>query len=67
MRTNYDGHLTDSACIINFSESKVLLHHHQSIDKNIFDLDVHKIPGVKNKAEYYHYDIRCLFKADSRK
>ena len=33
LRTNPAGHLTASAWIINFDQDKVLLHHHQSLDK----------------------------------
>lgn len=34
------------------------------LDKNIFDIDVHKIPEYKNKCEHYHYDLRYILKAD---
>jgi 8-oxo-dGTP pyrophosphatase MutT (NUDIX family) len=30
---------------------------------NIFDLDIHLIPGRKDFPEHYHYDIRFLFTA----
>lgn len=33
LRKNPEGHLTASAWIINFNQNKVLLHHHQSLDK----------------------------------
>jgi len=33
LRSNPKGHLTASAWIINSAENKVLLHHHQSLDK----------------------------------
>ena len=33
LRTNPEGHLTASAWIINFDQDKVLLHHHQFLNK----------------------------------
>jgi 8-oxo-dGTP pyrophosphatase MutT (NUDIX family) len=34
------------------------------ISKEIFDIDVHKIPTKKGVPEHFHFDIRILFEAD---
>ena len=34
------------------------------LSKEIFDIDVHKIPSKKGIAEHFHFDIRILFEAD---
>lgn len=35
------------------------------IDQNIFDIDVHFIPGNDKEKEHFHYDIRFLLRIDS--
>lgn len=37
---------------------------HASANRNIFDIDIHKIPEQKDIQEHFHYDIRFLFIAD---
>lgn len=32
--------------------------------KDIFDLDIHKIPATDKEPEHYHYDVRYLLQAD---
>ncbi len=32
-----------------------------SYSKEIFDIDIHKIPARKEVPEHYHYDVRFLF------
>ncbi len=34
-------------------------------NENIFDIDIHLIPGHKEISSHYHYDIRFLFIADN--
>jgi 8-oxo-dGTP pyrophosphatase MutT (NUDIX family) len=34
------------------------------LSREIFDIDVHKIPSKKGIAEHFHFDIRILFEAD---
>ncbi|MCY7353169.1 MAG: NUDIX hydrolase [Cytophagaceae bacterium] len=34
------------------------------IDRNIFDLDIHRIPGNSREAAHLHYDVRFLLEAD---
>jgi 8-oxo-dGTP pyrophosphatase MutT (NUDIX family) len=36
----------------------------QSIDQNIFDIDIHTIPVRGDEPEHKHYEIRYLFTAD---
>lgn len=36
----------------------------QVVSKEIFDLDVHKIPANKKEQEHFHYDIRFLLKTN---
>jgi 8-oxo-dGTP pyrophosphatase MutT (NUDIX family) len=35
------------------------------ISKEIFDIDIHVIPGRKDEPEHYHYDVRFLFVAQA--
>ncbi len=34
------------------------------LSPEIFDLDIHRIPGHQGVPEHYHYDLRFLFEAD---
>jgi len=36
----------------------------QAVSKEIFDLDIHKIPSNAKEIEHFHYDIRFLLKTD---
>ena len=35
-----------------------------SLDKEIFDIDIHKIPPSRNSIAHTHYDVRFLLQAD---
>ncbi len=35
------------------------------IEKTIFDIDIHLIPGAKELKSHYHYDVRFLLACDS--
>ncbi len=35
------------------------------LSKDIFDIDVHRIPSRPENANHFHYDIRYYFEADS--
>jgi len=35
------------------------------LEKNIFNLDVHKIPEFEVQVEHFHYDLRILLEADA--
>ena len=35
-----------------------------SLDKEIFDIDIHKIPPSKDGISHTHYDVRFLLQAD---
>ena len=35
-----------------------------AVSENIFDVDVHPIPGWKDEPAHVHYDVRFLFQAD---
>lgn len=35
------------------------------VDENIFDIDVHLIPGNDKEEEHFHYDIRFLLRINS--
>ena len=34
------------------------------LSKEIFDLDIHKIPATEKEPEHYHYDVRYLLQAE---
>lgn len=36
-----------------------------AVNEDIFDLDVHLIPGNAKEAAHYHYDVRFLLKVNS--
>ena len=35
-----------------------------SLDKEIFDIDIHKIPPRRDNIAHTHYDVRFLLEAD---
>ena len=99
-RTNWNGHFTASAWIVDKSRRWILMTHHRQlniwlqlgghaennnnllevalkeakeesginnfniISKEIFDLDIHKIPKYGSNPEHLHYDVRFILEAD---
>ena len=99
-RTNWGGHFTASAWIVDKSRKWILMTHHKQlniwlqlgghaednnnllevalkeakeesginnfkiISKEIFDLDIHKIPKYGSNPEHLHYDVRFILEAD---
>lgn len=41
------------------------LHHLSPVRRDVFDIDIHKIPANSQEAAHLHFDIRYLFEADS--
>lgn len=51
------------ACVREFVEESGLKKY-KVLKKEIFDIDIHKIPTNKQTPEHFHFDIRILIEAD---
>ena len=64
------GHADGNSDLLEVAKQEVLEEcglYINSIDKKIFDLDIHHIPTFKNIFAHKHYDVRFLFEVDSNR
>lgn len=62
-----DGNGNVLAVAIKEAQEESGIENIEPISQDIFDLDVHYIPGNSKEAEHYHYDIRFLLRVMNNK